>query len=94
MNRLVTLTLGDLRIHLLPFYILCVFQPCGYATSTCNIAVVLRDSPEEQGGKSSAEVFSEDILQWIKQATPVGPEEPFDQLQDVILMLQLNSMEG
>ena len=94
MNRLVTVMLRDLRIHFFPLYILCVSIRCGYAANTSDIAVVLHPSPDGQGGKSSTEVFSEDhISQWVKQATPTGPEEPFNQLQDALLMFKPTSME-
>lgn len=66
-----------------------MYPNTGYATDTSDIAVDLHHSPGGQGGKSPTEVFSEDhISQWVKQATPRGPKEPFNQLQDALLMLK------
>lgn len=94
-NRLVTVMLRDLRIYFFPLHILCVSKHCGYATNTCDIAVDLHHSPDGQGGKSATEVFSEDhISQWVKQATPIRPTEPFHHLQDALLMLKPTSMDA
>jgi len=93
-NRLVMVMLRDFRINFSPLYILCVSKHCGYATNRSDTAVVLHHSPDAQGGKPPAEVFSEGhVSQQVKQATPVGPEEPFNQLQGALLMLKPTSVE-
>ena len=83
--------LRDLRIHFFPLYILCVSKHCGYATNASDtsdishVFVVLHHSPDGQGGKSPTEVFAENhISQWVKRATPIGPEEPFNEFQDAL----------